>query len=283
MTLPVQVKAPPAEIEAGKGMIGVGTWNTQSEFKDIKVTDPDGKVLFASDFSNGTQGWKLLGSGQWKVQEGALRQTAEKEFVRAIAGDASWTDYTLTLKARKLAGREGFLILFHIGDQEDRIWWNLGGWGNTRHGVENGGIIDPKSGQIETGHWYDIRVEIRGRRVKCYLDGQLVHDVAYDSAGGVSSIYACASKDERAGDVIVKVVNTSTSPLETQLNFNGASGLTGQGTALVLTSASGKDENSLDHPTKVSPKSEPLTFTGNSLTRALPGNSFTVLRLKIKP
>lgn len=58
--------------------------------------------------------WKPLGGGAWSVQNGALRQTAEREFVRAIAGDKTWTEYTVDLKARKISGREGFLILFHI-------------------------------------------------------------------------------------------------------------------------------------------------------------------------
>src|SRR4030095_1398167 len=45
------------------GCIGVGTWNTAAEFKDIKVTAPDGKVLFQSDFSAGSDGWKMFGGG----------------------------------------------------------------------------------------------------------------------------------------------------------------------------------------------------------------------------
>jgi alpha-L-arabinofuranosidase len=280
VTLPVQVSSPTAEAEPSQGMIGVGTWNTASEFKDVKVTAPDGKTLFESDFSQDTKGWQLLGGGQWKVQDGALRQTAEKEFVRAIAGDRTWTDYTLTLKARKLGGQEGFLILFHIKGKEDRTWWNLGGWNNTSDAVECGGTLDPKPDRIETGRWYDLRVEIRGKNVKCYRDGQLVHDVVCDDAGNVTSLYACASKDEQTGDVIVKVVNASPKPLETRLDLTGASNLTGQGTAIVLASASGKDENSVDEPMRVSPKTEPVTFEGTSLIRAFPGNSFTVLRLK---
>ena len=86
------------------------------------MTAPDGKVLFTSDFRTNSDGWRLLGDGaEWNVQDGALRQTAEQEFIRALAGDKSWTDYTLELKARKLAGHEGFLILFHINDDEDRV------------------------------------------------------------------------------------------------------------------------------------------------------------------
>ena len=89
------------------GCIGVGTWNTSAEFENIKVTSAEGKILFQSDFSN-TKGWKFLGNGTWDVKDGALRQTTEREFIRAIAGDKSWTDYTLELRARKRGGREGF-------------------------------------------------------------------------------------------------------------------------------------------------------------------------------
>jgi alpha-L-arabinofuranosidase len=282
VTLPVHVDSPVAETAVSRGMIGVGTWNTESEYKDIQVTAPDGKVLFASDFSKNSDGWKELGGGDWKISDGALQQNAEKEFVRALAGDKSWTDYTLTLKARKIGGREGFLILFHIAGDEDRTWWNLGGWNNTQDAVQNGATIDAKPGQIETGRWYDIRVDVSGKQVKCFLDGQLVHDVNYESDDQVFALYACASHDDKTGDVIVKVVNASANPLQTELDLTGAKDLTGKGTATVLTSESGLDENSLAEPVKVSPRTEPVDFTGTSIARAFPGNSFTVLRLQTK-
>ena len=63
VSLPTTVETPMIETAAEGGMIGVGTWNTAAEFKDIKVTAPDGSSLFASDFSQGTKGWKLLGDG----------------------------------------------------------------------------------------------------------------------------------------------------------------------------------------------------------------------------
>jgi hypothetical protein len=56
--------------------------------------------------------------------------------------------------------------------------------------------------------------------------------------------------------------------------------LTGQRTAIVLTSESGADENSLAEPTKFSPKTEAIRFTGASLTRSLPGYSLSVFRLQ---
>ncbi len=279
VTLPVEVTTPVAAIPVSKGRIGVGTWNTAAEFRDVKVTDPDGKVLFASDFSTNSDGWQLLGDGaQWSVQDHALRQTAEREFIRALIGDKSWTDYTLTLKARKISGREGFLVLFHIMGDEDRIWWNIGGWNNSQNAVESGTTLDGKRGFIQTGRWYDIRIEVRGDRVKCFLDGQLIHDINYHQGGNVKALYACASRDDKTGDLIVKVVNASANPLETQIELSGVKAFSGTAQATVLTSEEPSDENSIDDPKRISPKTEPVTFTGTSLTRPFPGNSFTILR-----
>ncbi|QDT63874.1 hypothetical protein [Calycomorphotria hydatis] len=42
------------------GMVGVGTWSTQAEFKDIIATKGE-ETLYASDFSKGLKDWKLLG------------------------------------------------------------------------------------------------------------------------------------------------------------------------------------------------------------------------------
>ena len=157
-----------------RGMVGVGTWATQAEFKDIKVTR-GGRTLLSSDFSRGTRGWKTL-RGKWEVVGGVLRQTSEEENVRAlVVGDTFEGDHTLTLKARKLGGREGFLVIFGSPGDETKSWWNLGGWGNTRHALEvPDGASTPVAGSIEPGRWYDIRVEVRGATVKAYLDGKLV-------------------------------------------------------------------------------------------------------------
>ena len=281
--LPTDVQAPMAEAGVTGGMIGVGTWNTAAEFKDIKVTAPDGKVLFASDFSGGTKGWKLLGNGaDWKAQDGVLRQSAEKEFLRALAGKRDWTDYTLTLKARKISGAEGFLILFRISGNEDRTWWNIGGWGNTQDGIEAGETLDSKPSHIDADRWYDLKVTVSGKNVKCWLDGEIIHDLNYDAGGKLMSLYATSATDEKSGDVIVKVVNASATAVETEVILSGVTNLSGKGLATVLTSNSGADENSLETPTKVSPKTESVSFTGTGLKRSFPGNSFTVLRLQTK-
>jgi len=278
--LPTTVQTTDIPESAPVGAVGVGTWNTAAEFKDIKVTAPDGKVLFTSDFTQNSDGWKTLGNGaSWGVQDGALRQTAEREFIRAIAGERTWTDYTMTLKARKISGREGFLILFHIEGDDDRIWWNIGGWDNTAHGVEFGETLDRKRGRIETGRWYDISVEVRGNNVKCMLDGKVIHNIKH-TPGVTRGMFASSVEDKARGEIIVKVVNCAAGPTETVINLNGAKKLPATAEAIVLTSDSPKDENTLDEPTKVSPKTTTLQIKDNQIKHAFPGNSFTVIRVK---
>jgi hypothetical protein len=156
-------------------MVGVGTWKTQAEFKEFKVVK-DGKTLWDGDLSRGLQGWKTS-SGQWTVKDGVLSQTSPDEDVRALWGDPSWTDYTYSVKARKISGDEGFLILFGMPDEAGKVWWNIGGWGNTQNRIQAPDIVSPDmDGKVETGRWYDIRIEVKGSSVKCYLDNQLVQE-----------------------------------------------------------------------------------------------------------
>jgi alpha-L-arabinofuranosidase len=141
-----------------------------------------------------------------------------------------------------------------------------------------GGIVgNAVPGRIETGRWYDIRIELQGRNIKCYLDGKLIHDV---SSPSVKSLYASASRVEKTGEVILKVVNTSSSDLPTDIKLNGVTALKGPAQAIVLTSPNSADENSLTDPTKVAPVTKTVEVKGPSVQQTLAGNSVTILRLR---
>jgi alpha-L-arabinofuranosidase len=261
------------------GAIGVGTWATQAEFKDIKVTQGD-KVLFQSDFSAGLGGWRT-NRGRWQVNGGALQQTAEETNARAIVGDKSWKDYTLTLKARKLGGAEGFLILFNVQDESAKSWWNIGGWGNVRHAIEMDGVNSPAvEGRIETGRWYDIKIEKLGNQIRCYLDGKLIHDAR---RGCVDAMYAVASRVEKTGDVILKIVNADFAPHDVRISLAGLNGTVKSGTITRLTSPDPLDENSLENRDKVVPKESLLLDAGADFVHTFPGNSVSVIRLTVSP
>ncbi len=168
--------------DAIPGLAGVGTWATRAEFKDIKVVK-NGRTLFESDFSKGLAGWKTW-RGQWEIVDGALRQTSLDEDARAVIGDATWSDYTLTFKARKLGGGEGFLAIFGLPapDSAEKSFWNIGGWGNTAHAIQSPGVPEArKRGQIATTRWYEIKVELAGNTVRAYLDGTLIQTASRPS------------------------------------------------------------------------------------------------------
>lgn len=279
VVLPVTVESPVTEISPGGGAVGVGTWQTQAEFKDLLVTR-NGEKLLVEDFADGTAGWRLLGDGKWTTGNGVLRQEGLDENIRAVTGDPSWTDYTLSLKARKLAGNEGFLILFRVKNDGEKSWWNLGGWGNKRHALEMGGIVGNEvEGSIETGRWYDIRIEMKGRGIKCFLDDRLVHDV---TAPTMTSLYASASRVVPDGEVIVKVVNVAAETLATEIHLEGVSRVTAPGRAILLSHADPTAENSLENPFNVVPQESSIAVEGPRFRRAFPGNSLTVLRLPVR-
>jgi alpha-L-arabinofuranosidase len=48
---------------------------------------------------------------------------------------------------------------------------------------------------------------------------------------------------------------------------------------MVLTSADPLDENSLENPTKVAPKTSQITLSGSSFPHSFPAHSVTVLRI----
>jgi len=273
--LDLDFDAPTMSAPARGGAIGVGTWATQAEFKDIKVTQGD-KVLFKSDFAKGTKGWRIH-QGKWQVKDGALQQTGPGEGVRALVGDRKWKNYTLSLKARKLGGAEGFLILFNVQNERAKSWWNIGGWGNHQHAVEMDGAGDDRvEGRIETGRWYDIRVEVQGSRVRCYLDGRLIHDIN----PATKAMFAVASR-AASGDVILKVVNADAEAHAAQIDLSGLDGKVKSATATVLTSPNEDDENTLDEPTKVVPATCPVSAAA-AFSHEFPAHSVTVLKVKME-
>jgi len=255
------------------GAIGVGTWNTSAEFKDIRL-EKDGQVLFQSDFTKDAVGWKTDG-GNWSVVDGAYRQS-DQAVGLSFFGDESWSDFTLTLKARKLRGAEGFLIAFGRKGEE-RNWWNIGGWENTEHGIEfnQNGLGRHVPGSIEPDHWYDIRIEIAGRRIRCSLDGKLIHD---ELASAPNRFFALAGKDPK-GDLVIKAINAGAESINATVNVAGGTRISPEARMTVLKSDHSSDNNSLENPTKVLPVTTTIDVGGSSFSHEFPAHSFTILRL----
>ncbi len=166
---------------APHGRVALHTWLTSAEFKDISVTAPDGTVLFKGlpNLATSTKG----NEGAWEIKDGAVRQTDLKATAGSTLsfGDPAWGDYTFKVKARKLAGQEGFIL--HVREQSPAqcIYANYGGWYNESHALETKGDYNfatplKKAGvKIETGRWYDLEVTCKGTQVTMKLDGKPIH------------------------------------------------------------------------------------------------------------
>jgi alpha-L-arabinofuranosidase len=279
--LPLKLAGACLKADEFPGRIGVGTDDSAAEFKDVVVTK-DGSTLYHSEFSGDSSDWKASG-GAWAFVDGALRQTAVEGSAHAFAGDPAWSDVTLSLKARKLGGRQGFVVSFQAAADGLPTRLLLGSNGNTQNMLEIGGQLwstyqRDVPGTIETGRWYDVRVVSKGRSIKCYLDGKLVSEAIRRN---VQPLYAVAGLDRKSGDVVLFAVNPNEKATDSIIDLEDVTGVTTGSRAIVLTSASADDENSFEVPARVSPHEEALPAAGARFLHTFPANSLTVLRLNI--
>lgn len=278
--LPLEiVGGPTVELPSASGGFGLGTWKNQAEFKDVKVTTKQGSVLYNGDFTNDIKSAEKTGAGDWSYDNGVLRQSSYGTGVTAFFGDSKWTEYVITLKARKIDGENGFQIYFHHQKgNNNRLRWDIGGYNNTVCEMKSfvGTTSVPYS--VETGRWYDVRLEVSPMLVRGYIDGKLVQEFSADELN-TKAVCASAASDGKSGDIIVKVVNTSDKTVPATIKLNGAKNLSNKVTATVLTSAKATDENTLDNPTKVSPKQFSTSIKNNTISQKLADNSVYVFRV----
>ena len=281
VVLPVQIATAQAKGDY-RGKVGVGTWDTQAEFDDLKVTAPDGKVLYSQDFNTGAPNFDVQ-SGAWKAQNGVYVQSDAAQPAIAFVGDSNWTDYDFTLRARKTGGAEGFVIPFRARNNDNYLWWNVGGWGNTRSRIQRLGGNRAEIGsnsplKIEANRWYDLKIEVRGDKIRTFADGKLINE---GSDTPNAAFYATSSRDTQSGDIILKAVNFSATPQTMQIALSGAQGIGKTASAQVLTGLP-TDTNSIENPRKVAPQTVTLNNVGPNFTHEFPAYSVTVARFKAR-
>jgi len=139
------------------------------------------------------KGWEAV-EGDWKVKNKAYVETKQTEYAKTMAGDESWTDYTvecdITLVGQVQGGGShdcaGLLVRADAkGENGYRFWIRtdpsraqLSKWINNgfEHIQDNiaAGVIAP-----DTTH--HLKVTVEGNRITCFIDGKQVADVKDDS------------------------------------------------------------------------------------------------------
>jgi alpha-L-arabinofuranosidase len=281
--VPSTATGTPGTLEPITGAIGLSTWGTAAAYDDVRVTSAGGDELFADDFSGTDENWtNIAGRGSWAISDGAYVQSdtvAENTMVRA--GDPAWRDYDLHVKATKLAGREGFLVGFGVKDSGNYYWWNIGGWNNTQTAVEkavNGGkeIMIADGTRVETGRQYDVRIQVRGRTVELYLDGQKWGEFTDDRV--VEPFRQVVTRDDATGELIVKAVNAQDAAARTTVELRGAR--VERGARATILQGHPDDVNT-QYTSPIAPREFSMDVA-ETFTHTFPPNSVTFIRIRTR-
>lgn len=261
------------------GRIGLGGWNTDNEYRELKVTLPDGRVIEADM----ERGWTPKG-GTWSAADGTLSQEGPGVMRWSIwDSPEEFSDCSISVKARKKSGDEGFILYFGMQGETGYVL-NIGGWGNQTTafqrmvGADMPQIPNNIAQQVETGRWYDIRIDIHGDSFTYSLDGKRMLEARIEQ----SRQYVVSGYDETTGEAVIKFVNATEKPFTAGIELAGAESVGRTGKAIVLTSGDPSDENSLDDPGKVVPEERVYKGFSDRFTYTFDPWSFTVLRIKVQ-
>jgi len=240
--------------------------------------------LIDENFSGAVENWQVV-AGEFAAEGGTYSQADQRAspalslFEKPI--DAASVTYSL--RAKKTGGREGFLVVFGSRESDRYYWWNIGGWGNTRHAIEKGGgsylegksELVSKQGSIQENVWHDIRIELAGNRIRCFLNDELIHDVR----PAQPRIGVAASRADASGDVILKIANPRSEAYPTRIHLPGIDNVKSTGTVTLLTGGK-EDANDVTHPDKVKPAVSRIPVD-NSFDYTIPPMSVQFIRISL--
>jgi len=263
----------------------LGTWDTQAKFDNVQIVSGTQTVLNEA-FDADLQRWQPL-SGQWAAAGGACvqRSNGQPALIR-YAFESEEPAYTVSLKAMKTSGAEGFLVGFGSIDSENYYWLNLGGWNNTLHAVEKtaaGGksTVGPQiDGQIQSNRWYDIRIQVAGQRIQCFLDGSRILDVSDRGFVPTPDVTASTVRDTRTGDLVVKIVSKAGQTIPATIDLRTLGTIEGRAACTVLT-GSPMAENRFGRAPAVLPQTSQIKVS-QTFEYAIPPHSLSVIRIPAK-
>lgn len=267
----------PLEYEAGR--FGFGSWNTQVEFKDVKVTEEDGTAVNLDLNSVADK------KGAWMLENGVLSQTSLETPTRYIVDGFSGNWFTLECQVRKVGGHEGFFLYFGLSqDDKKGFVYNVAGWNNQSTAVEGvsdgqttGVVGDRVSQSLENNKWYDVKLVVTPQKSELYMDGKLI--MAYAPETTPLQFFS-SGYDEATGELIVKVVNAEAEAYPLRVKLDGVSQVEKTGKVISLSAASDMDENSFEEPKKIYPQESEFKGFGKSFDYTFPPFSYTILRVK---
>jgi alpha-L-arabinofuranosidase len=153
------------------------------------------------------------------VDDGCLVHVADRADTREVS-----------LTARRVSGDEGFVVDFGAPGNGTLHELHIGGWRNKSlvlHRVDDGigNEVDgphPFDG-VRTGTDVEVRVRIDGARIRCWVDGGLIHDHPDDQRPW-PDIVAGATSTAAGAECIVMLVNVAESVRVVEVEIDGWDG-----------------------------------------------------------
>jgi hypothetical protein len=167
------------------GKIGIRSYDDTSCVDDVNVELLD-EFLY-DDFEDGDMtGW-TIGTGTWEVSANSSRPIGEQNIIRntngstnsealVYAGDASWTDYSYQATVKNGTGNSPsaglvvryanmnnyYMLRLNKGTQRLQLYKKVGGTFT---------LLQQTAVTITTDTWNKLKAEVRGNRIKGYVDG----------------------------------------------------------------------------------------------------------------
>jgi len=202
------ITKPPPEPGEYPGGVGIGTWNANVYFDDIKVIDQtSGKreTLYENNFeeANPMEGFNYSThiGGAWAKSEGdlAVIEIAGAEAAEGAAankvlefkddtatgsmiwfGDNKWEFYQLALKVNLVKGASGAIIYFGVQDDQNYYALNIGGETGKNIYIEkvsNGKKeVDSFKVPYELSYekWFNVSLNVNKKDIDIYVDSVLL-------------------------------------------------------------------------------------------------------------
>ena len=267
--------------------VGLATWGTDVTYRNAELT-VDGNPVAISDYSK----WNKV-SGNWSVTDSEIVQTGNQQPSMIVCPEKIDAEkYTFKVQAMKNSGAEGFMAMVGYRNPDNYQWFNVGGWSNSLNNIEQsiGGNRVPlcrgERFNVENGRWYDLKVEVDGDSISCYLDGKL--DLSSKSLKGSAydGVYASTTIDDATKTMYVKVVNVGDGYADGIINLTNCAIDTSKADALQLirlSSESGSDENTIANPHNISPKTASVKVgNSNEVLFDVPAYSVNIIKIKLK-
>lgn len=155
---------------------------------------PPGQFTRPAQKLEGLNGWRVTGAGKWVVKNNVLKQTNSRGESAVFSPIVRSGKYSMTVEAKTTDGTEAFRLIVRATNDRDYVRWSCGAFSNTIHSlmtIKRGRPLNrskPFKAQIEKDRWYQLRIDVDGDRVQCFIDGVAIHDETFKTRGKTGSV-----------------------------------------------------------------------------------------------